>query len=367
MPFKSATSNAILAECEVLNLTPPSKVGTGICFLDHMIDQLTSHGQLGVTLRCGIISAADPAELGKRGAPDAPTSFFAPQHDYATGFSGRPHDRDIFIACGSALGKALRAVVEGVPKAQQPPAAAGADAMAATAALFCCPLDEAFAESIIDIQPAAAARRGQCIVALEPYGTHAASIAKGRQWVGRYRTELTPLFWTALAEGLGCDLSLRRVRGANAHHVLESTFKSFARSFRAALDRVTDGLSHGCAPPDAPPPARAPIEPPPAARKAERKRATKETTIEVRIDLDGGYQASDPPPGGEAAWTGDVMTATKLRASVAQTARVRTGIDVLDRVLTAYAAAAGISLIVHCEGDRHIDDHHTAGKPWPAP
>lgn len=34
------TSNAIVAECQVLNLTPPSKIGTGICFLDHMVDQL---------------------------------------------------------------------------------------------------------------------------------------------------------------------------------------------------------------------------------------------------------------------------------------------------------------------------------------
>ena len=55
MPFQSATSNAIVAECEVLNLTPPSKISTGVCFLDHMVDQLTSHGQLGVTLRCGTV------------------------------------------------------------------------------------------------------------------------------------------------------------------------------------------------------------------------------------------------------------------------------------------------------------------------
>ena len=38
----------------MLNLTPPSKIGSGICFLDHMIDQLQSHGQLGVALRCRV-------------------------------------------------------------------------------------------------------------------------------------------------------------------------------------------------------------------------------------------------------------------------------------------------------------------------
>ena len=32
-----------VSEAEVLNLTPPSKIGTGICFLDHMVDQFTCH------------------------------------------------------------------------------------------------------------------------------------------------------------------------------------------------------------------------------------------------------------------------------------------------------------------------------------
>ena len=51
------SSNAITAGAQVRNLPPPpaqSKISTGICFLDHMIDQLTSHAQLGVTLRCGV-------------------------------------------------------------------------------------------------------------------------------------------------------------------------------------------------------------------------------------------------------------------------------------------------------------------------
>ena len=94
----TAASGAVVAEACVLNLTPPSKIGTGICFLDHMCDQLTSHGQLGVTLRCGVGSGA----------------WFAPGRDYATGVAGRPHDRDIFVACGGALGAALRAVVDEV-------------------------------------------------------------------------------------------------------------------------------------------------------------------------------------------------------------------------------------------------------------
>lgn len=43
-----------------------------------------------------------------------------------------------------------------------------------------------------------------------------------------------------------------------------------------------------------------------------------------------------------------------------RTARIKTGISVLDRVLTELVRCAGIQVVVHCEGDRHIDDHHTA-------
>ena len=53
--FNRSTSGAIVAEARVLNLVPPSKIGTGICFLDHMVDQFTSHGMLGVTLRLSLI------------------------------------------------------------------------------------------------------------------------------------------------------------------------------------------------------------------------------------------------------------------------------------------------------------------------
>ena len=352
----TSTSKAIVAECTVLNLTPPSKVSTGICFLDHMIDQLTSHGQLGVALRCGIINAEPSSASGKRAAPEAPTKFFAPAQDYATGLDSRPHDRDIFIAAGGALGAGLKRVVEEVLGAR---CSRGADS-SPTTAVFCCPLDEAFAECSINFH-AGHNKTGTCAAKLEPYGLYAGS-ATGRKWVGRYRTELTPLFWSALAASLGCELSLKRVRGKNAHHVLESTFKSFARGFRAALDQLADGKNHGCAKPNAPPPPPPSLAglPPSQPRKAERRRATKETTIEVRVDLDKPFLHSDAPAGGDAAWSGDVMTPTKLRASVQQTERIRTGIVLLDEILISLALSAGIEIIVHCDGDRHIDDHHTA-------
>ena len=344
MPFCVATSNAIVAECEVLNLTPPSKIGTGICFLDHMVDQLTSHGQLGVTLRCGVAgagrSSASPGS--KRDAPDASTAYFAPLRDYATGME-RIHDRDIFIACGRALGEALRKVAADVLEASS----AAPNGSHKAAALFCCPLDESFAEARIDLRPPAS-RTGRCDLQLAPYGTFAAGTggngkagagagAGGRQWIGRYRTALTPLFWEGVATGLQADVSLIKVRGANAHHILEATFKSFARAYRAALDRAASGLPQGCAEPSEGPVA--PAEAPSAPRVAERKRATKETSIEVKVDLDAPWLQSDPPAGGAAAWTGKVLTATRLRGTVQPLSRVVTGIAVLDEVLNEFAKA----------------------------
>ena len=352
MPFFQATSGAIVAECEVLNLTPPSKIGTGICFLDHMVDQLTSHGQLGVTLRCGLLesSIAAPAAGGNRTEPEATTRFFAPLKDYATGMADRPHDRDIFTACGSALGQALRSVANDA-LAQRPASSA------LSSATFCCPLDEAFAEAQINLTPPTKGA-SSCTITLAPYGKFAGPGAGGRTWIGRYRTELTPLFWEAVASGLQADMSLRKVRGANAHHILESTFKSFARAFRAALDTIADGQPHGCVQASAGP--AAPAGPSAAPRRAERKRATKETTIEVRVDLDAPWLLDDMPLGSEEAWTGKVLTPSALRATVQPTSRIATGIATLDRVLLSLAQAAGIELIVRCEGDRHIDDHHTA-------
>jgi imidazoleglycerol-phosphate dehydratase len=366
--FSIASSGVILAEAEVLNIDLCTKVrsqiGTGICFLDHMIDQFTSHGMLGVTLRCGIADVQDSSKLDSvDDAPMKKRKTFSPLSDYATGMCGRPHDRDIFITCGTALGLALRRVVEdAVARATAAEttaigdAASGSSGSSRSWALFCSPLDEAFAEASLDLQPPQE-RCGRCVTSLEPYGKFAGSTS-GRTWIGRYRTELTPVFWSSLATAMRCDLSLRKVRGGNAHHQLESTFKSFARAFRAALDRIADGGSHGCAEPCAGPmpPAAVAEEP----RRAERKRATKETTIEVRVNLDAPWSLADEPTGFLSAWTGKVMTATNMRATFQSTSRIVSGIEVLDRVLIEFAKAAGIEIIIHCEGDRHIDDHHTA-------
>ena len=202
IPFAEGRSNAVLAEARVLNLTPPSKIGSGICFFDHMLDQLTSHAQLGVTLRCGVLQKDSPQ-------PRAEKDCFAPLKDYATGLSSRTHDEDIFVACGTALGLALKRVVNEV--AREAAAAAPPSSAAQGSAVFCSPLDESFTEASIELRPPRE-RAGQCETRLEPYGRFGGETGSGRKWVGRYRTDLTPAFWSALAVGLGCDLSIVKVR-----------------------------------------------------------------------------------------------------------------------------------------------------------
>ena len=235
VPFAEGRSGAVLAEARVLNLTPPSKIGSGICFLDHMLDQLTSHAQLGVTLRCGLVDKASAQ-------PRAEKDCFAPLKDYATGLSSRAHDQDIFVACGTALGLALKRVVDEV--ASQAAAAVPPSSAAQGSAVFCSPLDESLTEASLELRPPPE-RAGRCETRLEPYGGFGGEAGSGRKWVGRYRTDLTPAFWAALSAGLGCELRLVKVRGGNAHHQLESAFKAFARAFRAALDNLSDGGAHG--------------------------------------------------------------------------------------------------------------------------
>jgi imidazoleglycerol-phosphate dehydratase len=69
---------------------------------------------------------------------------------------------------------------------------------------------------------------------------------------------------------------------------------------------------------------------PQAARRATVSRATKETRIRVEINLDGNGES-----------------------------RLKTNVAFLDHMLDQVARHGLIDLTVECEGDRHIDDHHS--------
>jgi imidazoleglycerol-phosphate dehydratase len=68
-----------------------------------------------------------------------------------------------------------------------------------------------------------------------------------------------------------------------------------------------------------------------APRNATINRATRETRIELTLNLDGAGRAD-----------------------------VTTGIGYLDHLLSTLALHAGMDLSLTCEGDLHVDDHHTA-------
>jgi imidazoleglycerol-phosphate dehydratase len=65
-------------------------------------------------------------------------------------------------------------------------------------------------------------------------------------------------------------------------------------------------------------------------RQAEIKRATKETDIRVALDIDGQGQSA-----------------------------ISTGVPFLDHMLELFARHGMFDLEVSCEGDLHIDDHHS--------
>ena len=66
-------------------------------------------------------------------------------------------------------------------------------------------------------------------------------------------------------------------------------------------------------------------------RVARYQRKTNETAIEVRVNLDGAGVSS-----------------------------ILTGIGFLDHMFTAFSRHSGIDITLACDGDLHVDCHHTA-------
>ncbi|KAK7524142.1 Imidazoleglycerol-phosphate dehydratase-domain-containing protein [Phyllosticta citricarpa] len=89
-------------------------------------------------------------------------------------------------------------------------------------------------------------------------------------------------------------------------------------------------------------------------RSATLNRDTNETKIQLSLNLDGGVlelpqDAANGDAGSHAA-----------QVSNSQHIDINTGIGFLDHMLHALAKHSGWSLRLRCQGDLHIDDHHTA-------
>jgi len=279
-----AEDGAIVAEASVVNLGKRGEIATGLPFLDHMIDQLTSHCQLGVSV-----------VVTKDGTPCVPCVDTSGDDDEA-----------VAVAAGSALGAALAQMLAPGIEA----VASGSIGSEAASATFASPLDEAYSTCVLSLTDA-----GSLAFSLAPYGPGA-----GRTHIGKYQTSLTEPFWRAVVEASGLSVSLTKERGDNAHHIVEATFKSFARCLRKCMDQV-EGIDVAA--------SDERLEG--VTRAAGKARSTKETTIDVKLDLDGAAGKSS----------------------------VSTGIQTLDELLGSIAHEGGVQLNVDATGDLWIDDHHT--------
>ena len=56
------------------------------------------------------------------------------------------------------------------------------------------------------------------------------------QRVGTYDTQLVEHFFSSLASTSGMTLHVRKLGGKNSHHIVEATFKAFARALRRACE-----------------------------------------------------------------------------------------------------------------------------------
>jgi imidazoleglycerol-phosphate dehydratase len=157
--------------------------GTGLCqsrtsipFLDHMIDQLASHGLLNIAVK----AAGD------------------------TWIDDHHTNEDVALALGSALAQAL-----GDRR--------GIQRFGDVAA----PLDEALVHVVLDLSG-------------RPHLSCDLNIPTER--IGTYDTQLVEHFFQSLVNTSGMTLHIRQLAGSNSHHIVEATFKAFARALRAAVE-----------------------------------------------------------------------------------------------------------------------------------
>jgi len=286
---------------------PGVPILTGIGYLDHMIDQWNSHAQVGVGLE--VFDNVETAPGKKKLATE---NLSADEHAGRNQFASA-NQVELCTAVGHALGIELNKVILST-KDKSP-----------SHSRFCCPLDEALVECLISSSNDAAVEVNNdddCLVkySLAPYGIYPRNV--GRTQIGTLRTVAIESFWKALATSAGITISLEKIRGDNAHHIVESSFKAFSRALRVYLD----------------PPCiweqKSPNDLAGVALKREGKieRTTKETSISVQVLLNGCSKDTS----------------------------VETGTPFLDQFYTVLANEACMTLKIKCKGDLWVDDHHTA-------
>lgn len=149
---------------------------TGIPFLNHMLNQISSHGLIDLEVR-----AKGDWEID----------------DHHT-------NEDVGIVLGQALRQAL-GDRKGIYRFGQ----------------FLAPLDEALVQVALDFSG-------------RPHLSYGLEIPTER--VGTYDTQLVREFFVAVVNHAQMTLHVRQLDGINSHHIIEATFKAVARAMRMAVE-----------------------------------------------------------------------------------------------------------------------------------
>jgi imidazoleglycerol-phosphate dehydratase len=158
-----------------LDGTGVSKIGTGIGFLDHMLDLLARHSRMDITVT-------------------AKGDLHIDDHHTA---------EDVGIALGQAVKQAL-GDLKGITRY--------ADVHL--------PMDEALSRVAIDVS-------GRPMLVFK--------VKFVRDKIGTFDTELVNEWFQAFAMNAGITLHVETLYGTNDHHISESCFKALARALRAAF------------------------------------------------------------------------------------------------------------------------------------
>ncbi len=160
-----------------LRLEPgEARIATGIPFFDHMLEQISRHGGMALTVR-----AKGDLEVDAHHTVE-----------------------DVGIGIGEALKQAV---------ADKTGLARYGNAVV--------PLDEALVEAVVDLSG-------------RPHLTFNAKLPSGKKFIGAYDVDLTQDFLQALVNHARICVHVNVRYGRNLHHVVEAIFKATARALRAA-------------------------------------------------------------------------------------------------------------------------------------
>ncbi|WP_180899359.1 imidazoleglycerol-phosphate dehydratase HisB [Martelella soudanensis] len=156
--------------------TGEARIATGIGFFDHMLDQLSRHSLIDMTI-------------------EAKGDLHIDDHHTV---------EDVGIAIGQALAKAL-----------------GDRAGVTRYASIDLAMDETMTKAALDLSG-------------RPFLVW--NVTFPSEKIGTFDTELMREFFHALAQNAGITLHVLNHYGANSHHIAETCFKAVARALRAAAE-----------------------------------------------------------------------------------------------------------------------------------